>query len=31
MMKAVYPLYDAYAEKIGDAREIPLVVLTPSE
>lgn len=29
MMKGVYPLYDDYAAKVGEAREIPLVVLTP--
>ena len=29
MMKDVYPLYDDYAARIGEAREIPLVVLTP--
>lgn len=29
MMRGVYPLYDDYAARIGTAREIPLVVLTP--
>lgn len=29
MMKGVYPLYDEYEAKVGKAREIPLVVLTP--
>ena len=29
-MKSVYPLYDDYKERIGDAREIPLVVFTPN-
>lgn len=30
MMKGVYPLYDDYLARVGIAREIPLVVLTPS-
>ena len=29
-MRSVYPLYDEYTERIGDAREIPLVVISPS-
>lgn len=29
MMKPVYPLYDDYVAKVGKAREIPLVVMTP--
>lgn len=29
MMKPVYPLYEEYVARVGDAREIPLVVLTP--
>ena len=29
LMKGVYPLVDAYKEKVGDAREIPLVVFVP--
>lgn len=28
-MRSVYPLYDEYTARIGDAREIPLVVFTP--
>ncbi len=30
MMRDVYPLFDEYKAKVGDAREIPLVVLTPN-
>jgi deazaflavin-dependent oxidoreductase (nitroreductase family) len=29
-MKSVYPLYDDYEAKIGSARVIPVVVLTPN-
>ena len=29
-MRSVYPLYDDYTAKIGDARQIPLVIFTPS-
>jgi len=29
-MRSVYPLYDEYTERIGDAREIPLVVISPN-
>jgi deazaflavin-dependent oxidoreductase (nitroreductase family) len=28
-MRGVYPLYDEYEARIGDAREIPLVVFVP--
>jgi deazaflavin-dependent oxidoreductase (nitroreductase family) len=28
-MRSVYPLYDEYEVRIGEAREIPLVVFTP--
>ena len=30
MMRGVYPLFDDYQAKVGNAREIPLVVLAPN-